>query len=177
MSKVLQRSTGGGLGANEYGASLFEFAVALPFLFLIIASTFQFGTALNQYMVLSDAVHQAARFASASSRLGNNNEISNATMNQTGCTSGSSGVMTGTGGSNELQSHKKVQARLENLVSESGMPISGSPICVTTGTRNGGGLTPGQKNVYVRASVRLGGFFQALGDVPITVESEAPILQ
>lgn len=163
------------LNKNEAGASIFEFAIALPFLFTIIASAIQFGSALNQYMVLTDAVHQAARFAATSMRLGSNNEISNATLNQTGCSG--SGYSIGSGTTNDTKNHQMVQQRVENIVSEAGMLLSGSPLCVTTGAKNGGPLAPGQRNVYVRASVQLGGFFTALGNVPITVESEAPILQ
>lgn len=161
------------LNKDEVGASVFEFAVALPFLFTIIASAMQFGSALNQYMVLSDAVHQAARYAATSMRLSSNNQISNATLNQTGCVSSTSFAGTNT----DLKNHQMVQKRVENIVSEAGMMLSASPLCVTTGAKNGGPLAPGQRNVYVRASVQLGGFFSALGNVPITVESEAPILQ
>jgi Flp pilus assembly protein TadG len=159
---------------GEKGASLFEFAIALPFLFTIIASAVQFGSALNEYMVLTDAVHQAARLAASSIRLASNNEISNATLTQTGCPVGGASF---TGTSTDLQNHRMVQQRVENLVADAKTLISSSPLCVTTGAKDGNPVTPGQRNVYVRASIQLGGFFQAFGTVPLTVEAEAPILQ
>ena len=156
------------LQANENGTSIFEFAIALPFLFTIIASAVQFGYALNQFMVLTDAVHQAARYAASSMKVAGNQQVTNATATQTGC-----GASAFSGSSSDLHAHQQVQQRVEDLVSEAKMQLSASPLCVTTGARAGIPAS-GQRNVYVKASIQLGGFFSALGNIPLTVEAEAP---
>ncbi len=165
------------LNECEKGASVFEFAIALPFLFIIIGSTVQFGSALNEYMVLTDAVHQAARLAASSIKLTSNNEISNATLTQTGCPATSPSFSRGSGTSTDIKNHQMIQQRVETLVTDAKTLISTSPICITTGAKDGNSVTPGHRNVYVRASIQLGGFFQAFGTVPLSVEAEAPILQ
>lgn len=176
MLKVAPTTRMRDFARNEKGTSIFEFAIALPFLFTIIASAIQFGYALNQFMVLTDAVHQAARYAATSIRLGSNNEMVNATANQTGCVS-ASGFSRGSGTTSDQHYHQLVQQRVEDLVADAKMQLSTSPLCITTGAKDGTPLAPGQRNVYVRASMQLGGFFSALGNIPLTVEAEAPILQ
>jgi Flp pilus assembly protein TadG len=50
---------------NEKGAELVEFALVLPFLLLCCAGVIEFGRAYYTYNILTKAVRDGARFASA----------------------------------------------------------------------------------------------------------------
>ena len=52
---------------NEKGAELVEFALVLPFLLLCCAGVIEFGRAYYSYNILTKAVRDGARFASADS--------------------------------------------------------------------------------------------------------------
>lgn len=54
------------LRAKTDGQSLVEFALVLPVLLLVLMGIFQFGIALNQYLVLTNAVNAGARAAALS---------------------------------------------------------------------------------------------------------------
>jgi Flp pilus assembly protein TadG len=59
MKRVLRRKT----KRKSIGQSIVEFTILLPLLIMLLSGLVEFGFMLNQYLDLSDAAREAARFA------------------------------------------------------------------------------------------------------------------
>jgi Flp pilus assembly protein TadG len=59
----MKRETGQKTKRKSIGQSIVEFTILLPLLLILISGLVEFGFMLNQYLDLSDAAREAARFA------------------------------------------------------------------------------------------------------------------
>lgn len=65
--KATKKESGTQDHSNQRGQSIMEFAIALPFLLLLLFGIFEFGRAYYQYNTLSKAIRNGARYLSSHS--------------------------------------------------------------------------------------------------------------
>lgn len=73
---------------DERGQAVVEFALVLPFLFILLFGIIQGGITLNHYLTLTDAVRAGARTASVSADLGAGGAAAAATTAMTNAAGG-----------------------------------------------------------------------------------------
>ena len=162
---------------------MFEFALSLPFLSIIIALSLQLTAALNQYSIVANTVHQGVHYASASAKL-----LSDAAVRNVGNSSGPLDSVNlnpdcptswpnAISGNGDLLYHRQIQERVRSILALSRATVKLESVCLETGARPG--IAPAApRNVYVRVSLKLSGIFGTFGRVSqIVVEEEAPMLQ
>lgn len=151
---------------SEHGIALMEFLVAIPFLVIMSTSIIDIALVLNQYMLITNAVHAGTRMASEYADL--------ETGSFSGISPGQSSLcpVSGTAPKN----HAEIQARVVELINMSNRRLVPNTLCVITGVRTGlvPATNPKNNTNFVRIEVRYQGFFPAFNNMPIVIEASGP---
>ncbi len=157
-------STPRGAGKGR-GAAMIEFAIALPFLILLVTTFYDLGAVLNLYLKLYEAVHQGVRAAVTTDGL---------TVGQfSGLASPQ--FCSSVGSDSE---HEELQERVIDLLVLENPGLVRTQVCVESGrTPNVVGSTnPLNNTVYVKMVYSFDGFSPFFHGFPVTVEARSAFL-
>lgn len=158
----------------ERGAAINEFVIAIPFLSLMITAVLDVGSAINEYMLLSEAAHQGVRMASGTVQLTSLQEFQGLTSSQ-GCAASPAAPAPIPA---DTDYHTAIQQRVADLLQIQNTQLDPTSLCIKTGLVMGTTPTGAlQKNVYVRIEVRYKSFFPAFNGLPMKLSATAPFLQ
>ena len=151
---------------SERGIALMEFLVAIPFLVIMSTSIIDIALVLNQYMLITNAVHAGTRMGSEYAAL------------ETGTFSGISAGQSSfcPVSATAPKNHGEIQARVVELINMSNRRLVPNTLCVFTGVRTGlvPATNPKNNTIFVRIEVRYQGFFPAFNNMPIIIEASGP---
>lgn len=134
---------------DECGIAFVEFAIALPFIAMMMVAVVDVGYALNQYMLLSEVVHQGVRVAAGEGDLSNGPAYCQ----------GATGTP-----------QNEVDLRVIELVERQELKFHANSLCVTSG------VSPSGSEVFVAASAKYRGIFPAFDSLQLNVRATAPKL-
>ena len=162
--------------SSQCGSAVTEFTIVLPFLALMVTATIDIGNILNEYLRLTEAVHQGARMASEASEFKTQMQFAGLTAGQQGCGSETTAMIPTP--PSDVDKHRLVQQRVENIVTLQSTSLNSTSLCIRSELELGSTpLGSPQQNVRVRLTARYDSFFPLFNNLPISVEATAPFLQ
>lgn len=150
---------------SEKGIAVIEFAIAMPFLAIMMLSALDLGQVLIQYIQMSAAVREGVRVASSTTDIDSTESYSQLTAGQNCDTPDLTGP--------DAARHVKIQERVMQVMGQRSLLIEANKICVESGVN---AEVSGEKNIYVKLNTEYRGFFPILNGMQIEVEALAPYL-
>ena len=163
--KVFQYRCRRARGDDERGLAIVEFAVALPFLTVLMLSALDVGQLLIQYIQMSAAVREGVRVASSTTDIETFYPYSQLTSDQNCESAQSSGP--------DVKRHQQIQRRVMQVMGQRDLLIESSKICVESGLSKN---AAGEDNIYVKLNTSYTGFFPVFDGIELEVEALAPYL-
>jgi len=147
---------------SERGIAFIEFAIALPFLVTLFIGVIDIGQALNQYLLLNEAVHEGVRIAAEDGRL---------SQNGTFAAPGQSCPQSGSG---DLDLHEEIQKQVLQVIGLQNHWIDPASLCVQTTLQDA--AAPTEKNVTVTVSTTYRAMFPIFDGMNISATANGPHL-
>ena len=147
---------------NQRGIAFIELLIALPFLVTLFVGVVDIGQAVNQYLLLSEAVNEGVRIAAEDGRL---------SINGTYAAPGQSCTPQGSG---DLDLHKEIQKQVKNVIGIQNHWIDPNSLCVQTTLADA--ATPSEKNVTVTVSTTFRAMFPVFDGMNISASANGPHL-
>jgi hypothetical protein len=152
---------------------MIEFVLAAPFLAFLITAVLDVGNVVNEYMVMTEAVHQGVRLASTGSHLRELGDFKGLAEGANACPVNirhrppASPV-----GPAEKEQHRQIQERVKTILDMNNTYLKSGSICIISHLEE----SNGNRNVKVTVTANYKSFFPILRNLPISVEATAPFL-
>lgn len=142
-----------------------EFAIALPFIFVLMCGVYDVGSMLGTYLQLSEIVHQGVRMATRMNTLPAG-DYSGLSTGQTCSPLGASAE------------HALVQQRISGFIAMSQNRLNLAGVCIRSGRTfiATGSNAPVHNTIYVRLEGTYSALFPLFDGFPINVEARGPYL-
>lgn len=150
-----QGSNSKGALADERGMAFLEFLIALPFIALLVFSIVDLGRVLNQYLLLTQAVHEGVKLASTVPGLEAGKRNSGSL-----CEPDAASVDT---------IHGNVHKRVSELITLQSFAFLGDELCVSSDRTN-------PTTVSVQVEAKYASIFPVFNGMNIRVRAEGPFL-
>lgn len=149
-----------------------EFVLAAPFLAFLITAVLDVGNVVNEYMVMTEAVHQGVRMASTGSHLRQLGDFKGLAEGADACPANIL-FSTPSVGPSEREQHKQIQERVKSILDMNNSYLKSGSICVISHLKQD---ADGDRNVKITVTANYDSFFPVLRNLPISVEATAPFL-
>lgn len=159
------------LAGTDKGAALSEFAIAAPFLLIFSAALIDIAGALNQYTLLTNAVHAGVRMLSSTEQLQDFPGPQPCSQSaNTQSIKSTAQVSTQQQAPVFDPSQEQIEKRVEELVTFQNNQVDINSLCIASG------LEPGDKDVKLHIEAKYNGYFPGFSGITIAVEAKGPHL-
>ena len=170
ITRALFGAAHGRAAGAQAGNAILEFIIALPFLTTLIFGAIDFGTFLNQYQFLTQAVQAGVREAESLSQLetGSYNRLTSG-QNCNGVTSRAP--------ASTAEYQATIQDKVNDLIGLHKIRVKSNTLCITsslTKTPGAGEDAKNENTVYVKVSATFDGLTPFAKLFPLKVEARGP---